>query len=100
MAKDAALASAIYEYITAPSAIEVRVDVEGTTGILFISMPDHDGDRDLLTKLMARARDGFARDEIQSTHRVTVGRDEPFDKFVEDGRLLLHLPAYLTIAPR
>ncbi|MGZ4393805.1 MAG: hypothetical protein ACXVZ2_00395 [Gaiellaceae bacterium] len=106
MTKDAALASAIYEYITAPSdiapdgPIEVRVDVEGATGILFISMPYHDGDRDLLTKLMVRARDGFARNEIPTTHRVTVGEDERFDAFDDEGRRLLHLPANLTVEPR
>jgi hypothetical protein len=100
MAKDAALASAIYEYIAPAGPIEVRVDVEGATGILFISMPWIDGDRGLLAQLMARARDGFARDEIQSTHRVTVGEDESFEAFDDEGRRLLHLPAHLTVKPR
>jgi hypothetical protein len=113
MTKDASLASAIYEYIVAmPSSevtgegpIEVRVDLQptdtgSTTGALFISMPFHGGDRDWLTKLMARVRDGFKRDEIPSTHRVTVGEDEPFDAFDDEGRRLLHLPAHLTIEPR
>jgi hypothetical protein len=110
MTKDTALASAIYEYIVAipPSEItgegpiEVRVDLTpiGTTGVLFISMPFHGGDPDWLTKLMARVRDGFARDEIQSTHRVTVGEDEPVVPFDDEGRRLLHLPAHLTIEPR